>query len=171
MKLNIHKKEIPSKNYYIVLLVSVLIIVLTLYMRSFYLNYKNNKINSIFYDKAISQIHESDFDFALSETTEAIMYIGITNSSKVKKMEKSLYKLIEEKNLEDKILYFDVTELSEGKYINLLKNKFSDISIQIGKAPMLIYIKDGEAKEVINSINGIIDENMLNSLLLKYGIE
>ena len=171
MKFAIHKKEIPSKNYYVVLLVSVLIIVLTLYMRSFYLNYKNSKLNSIFYDKAVNQIHESDFDFAMSEVGEAILYIGVSDSGKVKRMEKSLYKVIEEKNLIDKLLYFDVTDIKEEKYNNLLKNRFPDISSDIGKVPMLIYIKDGQGVEAINSNNGLIDENMLNGLLLKYGIE
>ena len=171
MKFAIHKKEIPSKNYYVVLLVSVLIIVLTLYMRSFYLNYKSSKLNSVFYDKAINQIHESDFVFALSEVGEAILYVGVTDSSKVKRMEKNLYKVIEEKNIIDKILYFDVTNIKEEKYISLIKNKFSLISSEIGKAPMLIYVKDGEGIEAINSNNGLIDENMLNGLLLKYGIE
>ena len=38
-------REVPIKNYYIVLIVSVLVIIITLYVRSFYLSYQASKIN------------------------------------------------------------------------------------------------------------------------------
>ena len=168
----VKEKDVPKKNYYIVLLVSVLVIILCLYIRSFYLNYKANEIdNSIFFDKSINQINESDIDFALSETTEAILYVGNSGNSKVKNMEKRLYKLIENKNVTDRIIYWNVNKYSEKEYINILKNKFPVISHEIGKAPLLIYIKNGEGIEAFNSNDKLIDENVLNTLLSKYGIE
>ena len=165
------EKEVPKKNYYIVLMVSVLVIVLCLYIRSFYINYKANEIdNSIFYDKSISQINEVDIDFALGEMPEAILYVGVSGNS-IKNMEKKLYKLIENKNIADKIIYWNVNNYNEKEYIKILQEKFPIISHEMGKAPLLIYIKDGEGIEAINSNNKLIDENMLNTLLSKYGIE
>ena len=66
-------KKIPKKNYYIVLGVSVIIIVLTLYSRKLYLNYLDNSKTSSFEDKTINQINNEDFDYALTEFSEAIL--------------------------------------------------------------------------------------------------
>ena len=85
-------KKIPAKNYYVVLLVSVLVIILSLYIRSFYLNYKMNRVNeSVFADKTINQIHTEDFDYAISETSEAILYVSYTGSDEVYSMERKLF--------------------------------------------------------------------------------
>ena len=174
MKLKSDKvfRKVPRKNYYIVLLVSVLIIILTLYIRTFYLNYKNNQINNgVFYDKSIIQVHASDINFKLNETSEALFYIANSSSLKVRRMERKLFNYIENKNLNDMIIYWDVSELDEKEYVSILKEKFPNIANNIGNIPMIIYIKDGNAIEFINSSESMIDENMLNSLLIKYGIE
>ena len=165
-------REIPKKNYYIVAIVSVLVIALTLYVRVMYLNYTNNKVEEgIFYDKAINQINKEDFDFAMGEANEAIMYVSYTDAKDVKKMEKRLYKEIESKNLLDKIIYLDITNMLENdEYITFLGNKFPNISIDIHKAPMLIYIVDGKAVEVIDSSKKMIDYETFNELVNKYGI-
>ena len=166
-------REIPKKNYYIVIIVSILVIILTLYIRSFYLTYQSNKTNeSIFYDKSINQINADDLDFAIAETNEAILYISYTGSKEIKTMEKKLFKEIEKKNLNDKVLYWDISNLmKKNKYLEVLKNKFSNVAVDINKAPLLIYLKDGEALEVVDSEEKLIDLNDLNDLLIKYGIE
>ena len=174
MKLKSDKlfRKVSKKNYYIVLLVSILIIILTLYIRSFYLNYKNNQSNNgIFYDKSIIQVHVSDINFKLNETSEAILYIANSNSSRVRKMERKLFNYIESKKLNDMIIYWDVSKINEKEYLKVLTEKFPNLSNSIGDTPMIIYIKDGNAVEVINSNEKMLDENMLNSLLIKYGIE
>ena len=165
-------REIPKKNYYIVAIVSIIVIALTLWVRVLYLNYVNNKVeNGIFYNKAINQINTDDFDFALGEANEAIMYVSYTGNKDIKKMEKKLYKEIEDKNLLDRIIYWDVTNLLENnEYITILANKFPNIELDINKAPMLIYIVDGKAVDVIDSSNKLIDYETLNELVNKYGI-
>ena len=166
-------REIPTKNYYIVIVVSILVVILTLYVRSFYLNYQANKSSdSIFYDKSINQINTEDADFAIAETSEVLLYVSYSDSSEIKSMEKRLYREIEKKELNDIILYWDISSLMENdEYITLLREKFPNIAIDINKAPMLIYIKDGEAVEAVDSDEELIRYKTLNALLIKYGIE
>ena len=94
-------KKVTGRNYFIVIVVSILIMVVVLYARTFYLNYKNNKVNiSIFDDQKINQINSDDFDYALSETSsEMILYVSYTGSSEIRNIEDRLYKEIEKKNL------------------------------------------------------------------------
>ena len=166
-------RVIPTKNYYIVIVVSVLIIALSLYVRSFYLTYQANKeIDSVFSDKSINQINTEDFDFALAEANEIILYVSYSDSKEIKAMERKLYKEIEKKGLTDRIIYWNVNDLMQDEeYISILRNKYPDVAIDINKAPMIIYIKEGKAVEVLDSEEEMISYKTLNDLLIKYGIE
>ena len=102
---DLFERKIPAKNYYLVLVVTILIVVLCLYIRTFYLSYKANEMNnSVFSDKAINQINESDLNFAVNETGEAILYVSYVGPKKIKNMERKLLKEIENKNITDRII-------------------------------------------------------------------
>ena len=166
-------KNISSRNYFIVMVVSVLIIVVVLYARTFYLNYKNNKVNvSVFNDQKINQINSDDFDFALSEiSSEIILYVSYTGSSEIRNMESKLYKEIEKKNLTDKIIYWNVTNSKNSEYIETLRKRFPEIKDQINSAPLFIYIKDGKGVEAMSSELKNVDYKVFNKLVSKYNIE
>ena len=165
-------KKISSKNYAIVLIVSVLVIALTLYVRSFYLSYELYKTNnSVFIDKSVNQMNTEDFDFALTEVSEAILYVSYTGSSDINNIESRLYKEIENKNLTDKIIYWDVTNNKDDKYIETLRKRFPEIKDQINSAPLFIYIKDGKGIEAMSSELKMIDYKVFNKLVSKYDIE
>ena len=165
-------REVPAKNYYVVMVVSILVIILTLYIRSFYLSYQATKINSsVFFDKSINQMNTDDVNYALEETSEAILYVSYFDYPKVYNMEKKLYKELEKRELIDKVIYWNITDIKDNnEYIRILKNKYPVIADKINTAPMIIYIKDGEALDVIDSSNGLLDTEMLTDLLNKYGI-
>lgn len=167
------KKEIPSKNYIIVIIVTILVVLLMIFIRSFYLNYKSSKLSeSIFSSQTVNQIHIDDFDFAIREVSDSILYVSYTGSNEIYSMEKKLYKELENNNLLDKIIYLDITKYTKGnKYINILKNKFPNIDNEINSAPMFIYIKDGAAVEAMSSEIKMIDYKTLNRLVNKYEIE
>lgn len=166
-------RSIPKKNYYIVILVSILVVVLTLYIRSFYLSYAiKNVEGSVFYDKSINQVNIDDIDYAFSELNNGIIFVSFNGNKTVSNMERRLYREVKKQELNDKFIYLNVTSsLTNGKYIKSLRNRFPENSSYINKAPMFIYVKDGESIEVVDSSEKLVDYKVLNSLLLKYGIE
>ena len=168
-----NNRDVPKKNYFVVIVVSILVIVLTLYVRSFYLNYvASNSDSSIFASKSINQINIDDIDYAVNETTDSIMFVSYNGDSKITNMERRLYREIEKKNINDRIIYLNVTEyLENDKYLEILRNKFLSLAVDINKAPLFIYIKDGESKEIIDSSKELVTYKTLDTLLLKYGIE
>lgn len=167
------KKDIPRKNYYIVITVTILVVLLMIFVRSFYLSYKSSKLsNSIFSNKIVNQIHMDDFDFAIAEISDAILYVSYTGSNEIYTMEKRLFKEIENNNLTDKIIYLDVTKYNKNnKYIKTLRDKFPNIDNEINSAPLFIYIKDGQAVEAMSSEFRMVDYKILNKLVDKYEIE
>ena len=173
---NIFKKfedrKIPKKNYYIVFGVSILVIALSLYIRNIYLKYDNSKLESgIFYNRIINQINTQDFDFAMLEANEAILYVSYTGDKRIDKMENRLFKLMERNNLIDEVIYWNVTDLKNKEYLGMLRNKYPNIAIDINEAPLLIYIKDGQAISARDSSNGLISYRTLQEMINKYGIK
>lgn len=167
------KKDIPRKNYYIVIAVTILVVLLMIFVRSFYLSYKSSKLSdSILSNKIVNQINMDDFDFAIAEISDAILYVSYTGSNEIYSMEKKLYKEIEKNNLTDKIIYLDVTKYNKNNiYVKTLRDKFPNIANEINSAPLFIYIKDGQAVEAMSSEFRMVDYKTLDKLVDKYEIE
>lgn len=166
-----NRKNIPSRNYFIVIVVSVLVMVVVLYTRSFYLNYKASKANeSVFSNQKINQINDDDFNYALRETSsEMILYVSYTGSSEINSIENKLFREIEKKGLTDKIIYWNVTD--NKNYLETLRSRFPEIKDQINNAPLFIYIKDGKGIEAMSSELKNVDYKVFNKLVSKYNIE
>ena len=99
-------------------------------------------------------------------------YVVYTNDKKIHDMEKRLLKYIKKHEIVDKFIYLNVTdELESEKYIKSLKKIFSSVKEDIEKAPMLIYVKNGIAVEVIKSKNGMLYTYDVQSLNEEYGLE
>ena len=127
---------------------------------------------SLFQDKSINQINTEDFDFALTEVSEAILYVSYSDNKEITSIDRKVYKLLERKNLIDKVIYWDITDLyKDGSYLSILRNKFSEVSDNISIAPLVVYIKDGKAVDVISSEFTLIDTDMVKDMIEKYGIE
>ena len=166
-----NRKNIPSRNYFIVIVVSVLVMVVVLYTRSFYLNYKASKVNeSVFSNHKINQINDDDFNYALRETSsEMRLYVSYTGSSEINSIENKLFREIEKKGLTDKIIYWNVTD--NKNYLETLRSRFPEIKDQINNAPLFIYIKDGKGIEAMSSELKNVDYKVFNKLVSKYNIE
>lgn len=165
-------KKITSRNYYMVLIVSIIAVVLTLYIRSFIINYQNNvNSTSIFEKNDIKSITLNDLDYIIPETNEAIIYVSYTGDKKISTMENKLYKEIKKKKLQEKVIYLNITNNLKGnEYSVILKEKLKAVKEKINTAPMLIYIKDGECIDAMSSELKLIDYKVLDKLIEEYNI-
>jgi len=172
--INLFNKETPKKNYMIVLIVSILVIAFALYVRAIYLKNKDNiRDKSIFEreNSVVSSINIDDLEFVVSESNDIVLYISYNGNQDIKNMERKLYRDIVRNDYVDKVLYLNVSELKEdNKYISKLKEKMPNIKGDISDAPIMVYIKDGEAIEAVNSEFKMIDYSVLEKLFEKYEI-
>ena len=158
----------------IVLIVSILVIAFALYVRVIYLNNKDNiRDKSIFEreNSVISSINIDDLEFVVSESNNIVLYISYNGNQDIKNMERKLYRDIVRNDYVDKVLYLNVSELKDNnKYISKLKEKMPNIKGDISDAPIMVYIKEGEAIEAVNSEFKMIDFSVLEKLFEKYEI-
>ncbi len=165
------KKVIPAKNYLILLVIAILTVLLTLYVKEWIETYRENKISISPLSGNINEINTNELELTLNESNQIIIYVSYVNDLDVYNKERKLLKKIKSEQLSDYIIYYNVTELLDGnEYLNILKTKFNNLKNEIVKAPMFIYVKNGEAIEVINSDDEIVNDKELEHLIDKYEI-
>lgn len=165
-------KKIPLKNYLILLLIAVLTVLLTLYVKEWIETYKESEISISPLAGNVNEINTNELELILNESNQVILYVSYVNNLSVYNNEKNLLRKINSEELNDYIIYYNVTSLlEENEYLNVLKDKFSNIKDDIVKAPLFIYFKNGEGVEVINSKKELIGIKELVYLIEKYEIE
>ena len=65
-------------------------------------------------------------------------------------------------------MYLNINDYKHKDYSSKLKDVFPNI--KIGTSPMIVFIKDGQAIDIITSDDGLLDIDSLNNMLIKYGI-
>lgn len=161
-------RAVPLKNYIILFAIAFLTVLLTFYIRKMVNTYNSEELSISPLHSNVSEVNTNELDLTLNESNQVILYVSYVNDASVYKMEKNLLSKIKSKNLSDYIIYYNIT--NENDYLDILKNKFKSIKNNIKKAPLLIYIKNGEGLEVINSTDQLIDVNDLSYLTSKYEI-
>ncbi len=164
-------RKVPLKNYIILFVVAVLTVVLCLYIREWILTYKETKISISPLSGEISEVNTNELDLILTESNQVVLYVSYVNNLEVYNKEIKLLKKIKSEELNEYIIYYNVTDLLENKeYLNVLKTQFKTLKNEIKKAPLFIYIKNGEGIEVINSNDEIVNDKELIYLIDKYEI-
>lgn len=165
-------KKIPIKNYIMLGLITIIVLILTLYINAWIKTYKENKISVSPFSETTEEVNINEIGLTLSEMNEVILYVGYTNDKNIYEMEEKLLKYIKKHNLIDKFIYVNATEYKNNEeYLNILKNTFESKKEEIKDIPILIYVKNGTAEEVINSTNKILTTYDIAKLNETYGLE
>ena len=169
VKLQKNDRKITLRNYFIVLMVTILTITIVLYTRKFITDYNENINNISILEDNTQSINISDLDYIIPETKDAIIYVSYKGNKEINSVEKKLYNKIKNTIIKEKIMYLDVSDyLDNSRYISVLRDKFKNIENEINTAPIFIYIKDGKAVEAMSSELKIVDYNVLKELEEKY---
>ncbi|MDD2434679.1 MAG: hypothetical protein PHO63_00290 [Bacilli bacterium] len=170
------KKEIPAKNYIILLFVMALTVALVLYLISWYnVTKEYNKNNSVM-TEFLGEIKLEEIDSYLIDNPDIVIYIGSSRDADIKSFEKSLKKLIMAEEIEDNVIYLDTFDIIDTKdfekFIDkYLSKKLKDKKIDIVTKANLIIIEDKEIIDVLyHGENPVMRVRDANNLFIKHGI-
>jgi len=165
-------REVPTKNYVLLCLIFIVTVIIVLYINAWAKTYKEDKLSVSPLSGVLEEIGPEEITQSLSEINEVILYVGYNNSQKLYDSENNLLDYIKKHDLADKVLYVNVSNSKEDNgYIEILKESFSNMATDIVEAPMLIYVKNGKAIEVIKSTKGIIRKKDISILNKTYELE
>lgn len=167
-------RNIPRKNYVIVLCIILAVVLITLYIFQWYKVSKEGKMASsyLIHSKTIAyemkDLNEISSVF-LEAPEEYFVYISYVNSEEVYHLEKDLKSIIDEYHLKDNFYYLNVTSyMKEENYLDKINDAFGFQEQKIQKLPTILYFKNGSlAKDGIvkREDNHIIEAQDFRQLL------
>lgn len=160
-----NERFIPIKNYFIALLLVVVIVFLTWYGFAWYEVAKENKLSTSYLvkekiiSKEISDLQEAIEVFSEPPSSYYLL-ISYNGDEDVYNMEKSLISLINEYNLNDYIYYLNVTSIKdEDNCIAQINTALSLEDVKVSQIPTIVYFNNGKAVDVIERL----DDNLMNT--------
>ena len=145
-------KEIPKKNYYILVVLLVVTAALTLLLSNIYMN--REKLASNFYEYS-NKITPEDFDEFMTENSDAIIYISDKYDLTLETFEKKFQNKIDELNLKQNLIYIDKSDIDK-EFLTKLKKTYN-INVDLKKTPIIVVIID---EKVIKNISVTSDSNV-----------
>lgn len=149
-----------SKNYIILGLVLIVTIIIVSYFLKWYSTYQDSKLNTMILDEYLQVIRYNELQDYLVENKDTIIYISKLNNQEIRTFEKKFKNVIIKYNLNNSILYLNITDENTNnfKIENITKNN------SIKELPLLIIYRDGKIYNIYN-----IKENNYNiNLLINY---
>lgn len=133
------EKEIPFKNYIILAVILIFTILLVVYLFNWQSVYQKNKLQETILDKYLMVINYNELDDYLVENKEAIVYVSVLNDEKIRMFENKFKNIIIKNDLNNKILYLNLTNES----VEINKKYLSNLS----EVPTLIIFDEGKVVE------------------------
>lgn len=151
-------REVPKKNYIIMLIIIIAIVLVTIFLSNIY----NNRFQktSVLYNY-LSEIKKKDLDSYLLEKPEIIIYASNKYNNSNEKQETKIMKQIIDNNIYEYIVYLNL----EDKKLNILNslNKKYDGKLK-NKLPVLIVFENGKIKEAYYDLEKIDFEKITENL-------
>lgn len=158
------EKEIPLKNYILLSIVLILTIVVVINLFLWKNTYEKSKLQTPILDDYLLVINYNELNNYLVENKDAIIYISKLNNENIRLFENKFKNIINKNNLNNKILYLDLTEeLKENNIVKEINKKYGK---EMTEVPTIVIIKDGKISSSYN-----IKENNYNIKLLEKYLE
>lgn len=158
------EKEIPLKNYILLSIVLILTIVVVIYFFLWKNTYEKSKLQTPILDDYLLVINYNELNNYLVENKDAIIYVSKLNDKSIRLFENKFKNIINKNNLNNKILYLDLTEeLKENNIVKEINKKYGK---EMTEVPTIVIIKDGKISSSYN-----IKENKYNIKLLEKYLE
>ena len=141
------EKEISFKNYIILAVILIFTILLVVYLFNWQSIYQKNKLQEPILDKYLMVINYNELDYYLVENKEAIVYVSVLNDEKIRMFENKFKNLIIKNDLNNKVLYLNLTNESveiNKKYLSNLSEVPTLIIFDEGKVVKSYSIKDND---------------------------
>lgn len=160
------KKNIPKKNYFILIFIIVLVVIISLIIFKSSGLYNQNKLKRSYLYNYVNEVNINDIKNILTEpSSELFILVTETNNDDVYKLEKNIKKIIKKYDLRDNFIYIDYTDNEDFSKLN------DALGTKIEKIPALLYYKNGELSEVVDSKETLFNEGDLQKIIDAYEVE
>ncbi len=148
------KKEIPTKNYFVLGIIVLITVLFFVYLFSWLEQYNDSKINTPIITSTLREVEYNNLNTVLAERDMLIMYMCTTDESICRSFEKKFVSYIKENNLSEDIMYLNLGyDSDENNLLSKVYNEYKspDLVKKIYEYPTLLIFNDSKIVDVLSS--------------------
>ena len=162
----IKTRKIPAKNYILVGVLFVAVVLLLWYFSKWYQVYNDYQRKTPVIRGTLSEITDLELDHYLMENPTAVIYMCTSSASRCRNFEKSFKKVLEQDEvLKTNIIYLNLSDINQEEFVNEFNQKYSYKSKLTTNYPALVLFEDGK---VIGLLQEKKDKNLNASEVQSY---
>lgn len=148
--------EKTKKNYLILGTIYLVVILLVLYLASWYKTYQEYQKETPVLRNTISEITPEEVEHYLLENPSSILYMCTSNNEECRLFETDFKKTIVKNEWQDQITYINLSDEMQNKeeYLRDLVTKYGSNSMTISRLPTLLSFEEGKLEAVEAGLNG-----------------
>ena len=151
------KKKRTLKNYVILGVIIILFVGLVLYLCKWYKVYDEYQKEIPVIRGSLQEIVSDDLEYYILDNPNSLIYICTANDENCRNFEKKFKKLVEKKELNDKMIYLNVTGLDQNDFVTKFNDKYSKKKNLKTNYPAIVLFDEGK---VVNILQADKDNNL-----------
>lgn len=155
MKDALPKKKV--KNYFILILIFVLGIGITLYLSRLYHVYDEYQKQTPVIRGVVSELTNEELEHYLLENPTTVLYMCTASDMLCRNFEKDFKKLIEKDNLQEKIVYLNLSDIDQKEFVDSFNEKYPYRNKLTSRYPAIVLFEEGK---IINILQGSSKEKL-----------
>ena len=162
-------KKGSLKSYIILFVIVGVTLVIIFYLLNWYKQYNDIKLSEAVISNTIKEVKYDGFDTVIKERDLIIVYTCTASESKCRKFEEKFGKYINNNNLNEEIIYFDIENKDNLKNI-YEKYKHKDLRKKLGDYPMLFVFSEGKIIDLLSTKDGKLSISKVDDFLDGYDL-
>lgn len=138
------ERKISSKNYVILVIILVSTVLLGFYLFN---SFKESDVNTSLMDNYIKLINYTEIKDYVTENRDVVIYSSVLKDKRIRNFEKNFRHVINKYELEDQIVYLNLTDLTLEERVDL-SNTYNLDGKTIVDVPCLLIFKDGNLIDI-----------------------
>ena len=147
-------KEVPTKNYFVLIIIIIVTLLAFVYLFSWFKQYNESKVNTPIITSTLREVEYNNLNTVLKERDVLIMYMCTTDESVCRSFEKKFAKYIKENNLTEDIIYLNLGyNEDENNLLNKVYNTYKSDNLvkKVYEYPTLLIFNNSKIVDVLSS--------------------
>ena len=141
-------REVAPKNYFILGVIFIIALVVVIGLRNWYISYENYQLTKPVLEGKLSEVKVAELDNYLTENSDAILYIEVSEDCNSREVAKKLYDVVKERNLTERVVYLNLSSEDEDAFFKSFNDKYMKEG-KLKKYPALVLFDDGKVAEFV----------------------
>ena len=143
------EKIIPKKNYIIVAIMFLAVVILVVYLCGLYHVYDEHQREIPVIRGTLSEILPDELDHYIMENPTTVIYMCTASDSICRDYEKNFKKLIKQDDLQESIIYLHLSSIDQEEFVDTFNRTYPYKNSLTKHYPALVSFEDGEIEGIL----------------------